>query len=228
MRMPVVLDLPFLGRWRAEISPARRVPSHGTDLFGITHAIDFVAVDDGGRSAPRTWRSWLSSEAPESFVGFGRQLFAPVAGTVVVAHDGEPDHVGRRSALTLVPYTLGQAARVRAGIAAIAGNHVVIAIAPAGPFVALVHLRLGSLHVGVGDAVSVGDPLAECGNSGNSTEPCVHIQVTDSVDWLRARGIPMAFRSYRSLTTGAIVRDGMPGEREVVEPLGPVALGRLS
>lgn len=213
----MLLDLPFRGRWRAELSPARRVPSHGTDLFGITYAIDFVAVDDRGRSAPRSWRRWLSSEPPEAFVGFGRPILAPASGTVVAVHDGEPDHVGRRSPLTLVLYMLGQAARVRAGIDAIAGNHVVIAVGPSGPFVGLVHLRRTSVRVDVGDVVAVGDQLAECGNSGNSTEPCVHLQVTDSIEWTSARGIPMAFRAYRSITTGANVRGGMPGEREIVE-----------
>lgn len=215
---PLVLDLPFRGRWRAEMSPARRVPSHGTDLFGITHAIDFVGVDDRGRSAPISWRT-LTSEPAEAFVGFGRPILAPVAGTVVVAHDGEPDHAGRRSPLTLLPYALGQPARVRAGIAAIAGNHVIVAVAPAGPFVGMVHLRHASVQVSVGDVVAAGDQLAECGNSGNSTQPCVHLQVTDSIEWRVARGIPMLFRSYRSIDAGSTVRGGMPGEREVVEPV---------
>ena len=214
---PLVIDLPFRGRWRTEMSPARRVPSHGTDLFGITHAVDFVGVDDHGRSARTTWRT-LTSEPVGAFVGFGRPILAPVAGRVVVAHDGELDHVGRRSPFTLLPYAFGQSARVRAGVAAIAGNHVVIALASDGPFVGLVHLRQASLRVSVGDRVEVGDQLAECGNSGNSTQPCLHLQVTDSIDWSAARGIPMLFRSYRSLTSGMRVENGMPGEREIVEP----------
>ena len=215
----IVLDLPFRGRWRAEMSPARRVPSHGTHLFGVTHAIDFVGVDDDGRSAPVTWRSRLSSEQPDVFAGFGRPILAPAAGTVVLAHDGEADHVGRRSALTLLPYMFSQAARVREGIGAIAGNHVVIALEQGGPFVGLVHLRRGSIAVRAGDTVATGDRLADCGNSGNSTEPCVHLQVTDSTQWSTARGIPMLFRTYRSAVTGEIVQNGMPAEREIVEPL---------
>ncbi|MCR2763151.1 M23 family metallopeptidase [Microbacterium sp. zg.B48] len=216
---PVVLELPFRGTWRAEMSPARRVPSHGTHLFGVTYAIDFVAVDARGRSAPPGWRAVLGSEEPATFRGFGQPVLAPAAGTVVSVHDGEPDHVGRRSPLTLLPYLLGQAARVRAGIGAIAGNHVVIALGPAGPFVTLVHLRLGSPQVEVGDVVAVGDSLAECGNSGNSTQPCVHVQVTDSMDWNRARGLPIVFRGYRSLTSGEVVGHGIPGESEIVEAL---------
>jgi len=51
----------------------------------------------------------------------------------VIAHDEEPDHEGRRSQLVLVPYMLGQVRRARIGRAALAGNHVVIAVHPQGP-----------------------------------------------------------------------------------------------
>jgi hypothetical protein len=190
----VVLDLPFRGRWRARNSPARRVPSHGTHAFGVTYAIDFVAVDERGRPAPRSWRSLLATERPEGFVGFGAPVLAPVAGTVAAAHDGEADHEARRSQLALVPYALGQAARARAGAAALAGNHVVVALAPGGPFVLLAHLRRGTVAVRPGDTVAAGDRVGDCGNSGNSTQPHVHVQVTDSMDWPVAAGLPLAFR----------------------------------
>src|SRR6478735_10150907 len=149
---PVVLDLPFRGSWLARNSPARRVPSHGTRLYGTAYAIDFVAVDERGLPAPRTWRTAFSVEQAELFRGFGEPVLAPAAGRVVAAHDGEVDHVARRSQLTLLAYAVGQAGRVRGGPAAVAGNHVVIALAPAGPFVLLAHLQRGSLGVAPGDA----------------------------------------------------------------------------
>lgn len=204
---PVVLDLPFRGRWRTEMSPARRVPSHGTTIFGTSHAIDFVAVDGHGRSAPRTWRSALATEAPDGFVGFGAQIVAPIGGRVVTVHDGEPDHAARRAPFALLGYALTQARRVREGHAAIAGNHVVVEIP--GAVVLLAHLRRGSLRVRSGQRVVAGQPLAECGNSGNSTQPHVHLQVSDSSDWDRAAGIPLAFR----LSDGVRI----PREGEVVE-----------
>ena len=43
----VIGRLPFEGWWLSEVSPTRRVPSHGTDLFATTYAFDIVAVDDG-------------------------------------------------------------------------------------------------------------------------------------------------------------------------------------
>ncbi len=192
---PVVLSWPLRGRFVARNSPARRVPSHGTHRMGTTYAIDLVPVDERGRSAPWTWRAVFAMERPEKFVGFGSPVLAPRSGKVVIVHDGEPDHAARRSQLALVPYMLGQTARVRSGVGAVAGNHVVIDAGEGGPFVLLAHLRRGSANVRVGDTVRMGDRVASCGNSGNSTQPHVHLQATDSTAWDRARGLPIAFET---------------------------------
>ena len=221
---PVVLSLPFSGRWLAQNSPAARVPSHGTDVLGQRYAIDFVGVDHRRRTADRRdWRTVLASESPERFLGYGRPILAPADGVVVRVHDGEDDHAGRRSQLTLVPYALGQRARLREGVAAVAGNHVVIALPDGGAFVALAHLRAGSLRVAPGTVVAAGQPVADCGNSGNSTQPHLHVQVMDSVDLSVARGLPLAFRRFRERPRAARrseVRElGVPGEGAVVEPL---------
>ena len=131
----------------------------------------------------------LSVEPPEIFRGFGVPILAPVAGTVVLTHDGEADHVARRSTPAQIPYAFGQVARVRAGAAAVAGNHVVLGLGPAGPYVLLAHLRRGTVRVAARRraASSSVRPVGECGNSGNSTEPHVHLQATDSVAWETAR-----------------------------------------
>ncbi len=160
---------------------------------------------------------------PERFFAYGRPILSPADGVVVDVHDGEIDHVGRRSQLTLVPYALGQLARLRQGLGAIAGNYVTIALGDSGAFVALVHLRAGSIRVAVGEKVKTGQPVADCGNSGNSTQPHVHVQVMDSQDLSIARGVPMAFRRFREWPRGAkevhIRESGLPGEGAVVEPL---------
>jgi hypothetical protein len=220
----IELVLPFAGLWLARNSPARRVPSHGTDLLGGRYAIDFIGVDHRRRTADRRdWRTFLATEPPERYFAFGRPILAPADGTVVDVHDGETDHVGRRSQLSLVPYALGQAARLRQGVRAIAGNYVVIALPSGGAFVALVHLRAGSVLVAIGEEVMTGQPLGQCGNSGNSTQPHVHVQVMDDLDLSVARGVPMAFRRFREWPRGAkqsnITESGLPSEGAVVEPL---------
>lgn len=220
----VVLSLPFSGRWLVQNSPARRVPSHGTDLWGERYAIDFVGVDERRRTADRQdWRTVLSTEPPERFFSFGRPVLAPAAGTVVHVHDGEVDHAARRSPLALVPYALGQAARLRQGSAAIAGNHLVMRLHDGGAHVALVHLRARSFLVAAGADVTAGQALAECGSSGNSTQPHLHLQVMDGPDPLTAHGVPMAFQDFREWPRGArhaqVREAGLPGEGSVVEAL---------
>src|SRR5690606_12119134 len=152
---------------------------------------------------------------------FGRPILTPADGTVVAVHDGEVDHEGRRSQLSLVPYALTQASRLREGVNALAGNHVIIRARDV--FIAIAHLRAASFRVAVGDEVTVGQPLAECGNSGNSTEPHVHLQVMDSDDLSVAQGLPMAFRNFREKQRGekqfTSRKFGMPGEGAIVESL---------
>ena len=191
MPSPVDLAYPFGGRWLTRNSPANHVPSHGTSLFGTSFAIDFVPVDDEGRSAPITFGSLLRPEPPERFPGFGRAILAPVSGRVVARHDGEPDHQSFRG-LPSVRYALTQRRRVAAGWVELAGNHVMIEM-PGGPVVALCHLQRGSVQVEPGEDVEQGAVLGRCGNSGNSTEPHVHLQAIDRADVLRAAAVPIAF-----------------------------------
>jgi peptidase M23-like protein len=224
-RPPVVLSLPFTGSWMAVTTPARRVPSHGTHLFGGTFAVDFVAVDARGRTTRvRDWRTLLSSEPPERFVGFDRPILAPADGRVVEIHDGESDHPALRSPLAGAAYLLTQPRRLRGGPVALAGNYLILALADGGPFVVLAHLRQGSLRVRIGDRVTRGRQVAACGNSGNSTQPHLHVQVMDSLDLLTARGLPLMFRDYVAWPSGGSrptwVGRGVPGYRQQVAPDG--------
>ena len=221
----VIGRLPFEGWWLSEVSPTRRVPSHGTDLFGTTYALDFLAVDDDGRTAPaRSLCTVFATEPPELFHVFGRPLYSPVAGTVVSVHDGEPDHEARRSVLTLIPYGLSQPQRIRQGLAAILGNHVIIQVAEGPHYVGLVHLQRGSVQVSPGDRVGVGDQIGRCGNSGNSTQPHLHIQAMDSPDPYAAKGVPLRFEDVRQRSPQqgapwALRRQSCPGQGSVIARL---------
>ncbi|MBD0860204.1 M23 family metallopeptidase [Gordonia sp. zg691] len=89
--------------------------------------------------------------------------------------------------------------RARTGWVALAGNHVFIEAG--GVVVALCHLRQGGLLVRPGQRVRVGDVLGHCGNSGNSTEPHVHVQAIDNRDVERASAVPLTF-------SGSLPRNG--------------------
>lgn len=198
------LAFPFVGRWLTQNSPANRVPSHGTAVLGTAYAIDFVPVDEAGRSAPITLGSLVRPDPVDRFPGFGRPISAPVDGVVVAVHDEAPDHPAFRG-LPSIAYALGQRRRAAGGWLELAGNHAMIQT-PAGPVVAVCHLQLGSVRVRMGQEVEVGTELGRCGNSGNSTEPHVHVQAMDRADPSRARGVPVAF-------AGRLPRNG-----QIVDP----------
>src|SRR3546814_21165157 len=83
----------------------------------------------------------------------------------------------------------------------ILGNHVIVDHGD-GTYVAYAHLRRGSLLVGVGDRVQAGQPLGEVGNSGNSSEPHLHVQLTDSPHVTDAAGVPFTW-SDTEIVSGA-------------------------
>jgi hypothetical protein len=200
----VDLAYPFHGKWLVQNSPANRVPSHGTALFATTYAIDFVPVDDDGRTAPITFGSLVRPETADRFPGFGRPLLAPCSGLVVAVHDADPDHDAYRG-WPSVRYALSQRQRVAAGWAALAGNRVLIECNSA--VVALTHLQQGSVEIRVGDRVQAGDRIGRCGNSGNSTEPHLHFQAMDSSVIEQANAVPITF-SGKLPRNGEIVDGG--------------------
>jgi murein DD-endopeptidase MepM/ murein hydrolase activator NlpD len=185
--------------------------------------MDFIAVRGRRTAEVRDWRTLASTEPVERFFAFGRPVLAPAAGRVVSVLDGVPDLVARRSQVSRVPYTLTQGKRARQGAGGLAGNHVIVELADGGGYVVLAHLRKGSILVRENDPVAPGRHLGDCGNSGNSMQPHVHIQVMDGTDPFTARGLPMSFRDYqvrpRDGGPPVEVRQGVPGESEVVEPL---------
>lgn len=205
--VPLLLALPFRGRWKVQNSPADRVPSHGTGRFALSHSMDLVPVDERGRTAPFRLASFLRSEPPEAFPGFGRELHSPVDGEVHSVHDGEEDHDARRG-LPSIGYVLTQDRRAAEGWTALAGNHVILRSRHRGGavFVALCHLRRGSIAVRPGQTVRIGDRLAGCGNSGNSTEPHLHLQAMSAPDPSCARAVPFTFPG--GLPRGGQIVDG--------------------
>jgi hypothetical protein len=199
VREALELGFPFHGRWLVQNSPADRVPSHGTTAFASSYAIDFVPVDADGRSAPVRLSTLVRSEPPERFPGFGRDVLAPVDGFVIAVGDREADHRAHRG-LPSVGYALTQGRREAAGWSALAGNHVLLQSRP-GPVVALCHLQQDSALVRPGDQVRAGQAIARCGNSGNSTEPHLHLQAFTGLRPQEAVAVPLTFH-------GALPRNG--------------------
>ncbi|MFI1189027.1 M23 family metallopeptidase [Streptomyces californicus] len=235
---PVEVAPPVTGRWKALNSPADKVPSHGTHAYGQTYAIDIVAepaeAAEGevpGRPATRSATHpgagpatrpafrlfWPVVRRNRAFPAFGAPLLAVADATVVVARDGQRDHLSRNS-LPALAYLMLAEAPVRSIVGAhrIIGNHVILDLGD-GTYAAYAHLRRGSLRVRAGDRVRAGQEIGRVGNSGNTTEPHLHFQLMDGPDPDAARGVPFTWRGV-----------GVPADGEtftVVEPVEERAAG---
>ncbi|MEO3852798.1 peptidoglycan DD-metalloendopeptidase family protein [Streptomyces sp. B8F3] len=192
----VALHSPVAGRWRAFNSPADKVPSHGTHSLAQTYAIDLVRTPEGASAPALRW--WPPFPANRDFPAYGAPVLAPAAGRVVtVAGSAHRDHRARNTvpglAYLMVVEQVARSVAAGAGIGAIVGNHVVLELED-GPYALFAHLRRGSTTVREGDVVRAGQQLAECGNSGNSSEPHLHFQLMDGPDPRRAAGVPFTWR----------------------------------
>jgi hypothetical protein len=195
-REPQLVLPPVSGSWMALNSPADRVPSHGLLAYGQSHAVDLVHVpttgsDVGRRPGERRGRSW--HPRPETFSGFGRPVLAVADGEVVRVREWQPDARAWLGKAGIVLFMMLAAVRELGGAGAVLGNHVIIRIGPR-TYAVVAHLRRRSVRVRPGDRVTAGQTIAECGNTGNTTEPHVHVQLSDSAHPAFAAGVPMAFQ----------------------------------
>jgi len=124
---------------------------------------------------------------------YGVPVVAPATGVVVTAHDGEPDAIpGTPSNNFKEPE----------------GNFVAIRRAETGTYLILAHLKPESIRVSVGETVTEGQIIAQCGNSGNTSEPHIHIhhqrQDPNQYKFGFAEGLPLFFRDQ----TGPLMPTG--------------------
>lgn len=203
---PHAVAAPVRGRWSALNAPGTKRPSHGTHGHGQTWAIDLLHEPTEG--ARPEFGSGRGFRPPTDYPAFDEPVIASVAGTVVVASDGQRDHLCRATWPAVAYMMLEGMVRELPGSRFVLGNHVVIRTAD-GVHALVAHLRRGSVTVRVGDTVAAGDVIARCGNSGNTSEPHVHFQLMDHRNPLVAAGIPFTFTD---------VVPPVPANEDILEP----------
>lgn len=154
------IDLPFpleggrfavlQGGGSMALNPHRAVPAQA-------YAVDIVGLDDRGRRA-----RGVRPAALDAYEIFDRTVVAPCDGIVSGMSDGMPDApIDRDGPPPAAP----------------AGNHVLVScrVGDAEITVLFAHFRQGGVAVARGDQVRRGAALGRVGNSGNSTEPHLHL-----------------------------------------------------
>jgi Peptidase family M23 len=161
------------------------------------HRRAILAVHDGLFVAQRFAIDFVRIEGLSTFSGeptlnasyhvYGAEALAVGDGWIADIVDGTPENVPTEP----LPPLEGPAA-----IESAPGNHVVLALHD-GRFVLYAHLQPGSIAVQPGDEVRSGQRLGLVGNSGNSTEPHLHLHVMDGPAPLASDGLPYTFDAFR-------------------------------
>lgn len=150
---PVPLTFPLDGQDYYVVHGGGTYPINYHGLFAPSqrYAVDVTQLNDWGVRAAGLYPSHLGA-----YEIYGRPVYSPLDGTVVKAVDQFSD------------LTPGQRQTTHP-----AGNHVWIRRDSL--YVLLAHLQGGSVRVTAGDRVRTGQPLAAVGNTGNTSEPHLHL-----------------------------------------------------
>jgi hypothetical protein len=151
----VAIDLPVEGVWYVGSGGRSALVNGHYPLRVQRHALDLFRVVDG-----QTHRG--GADLLTNYHAYGKRLLGPGDGTVTAVIDSRPDAPVGDSDLDHPE-----------------GNIVVVDIG-GGRYVLYAHLKQGSARVRVGDRVVSGQDIGLVGDSGNSDEPHLHIQVQSS------------------------------------------------
>lgn len=146
------------------------------------YALDIVALNAFGARA-----KGLMPENLADYAIYDREVKSPCTGLAISIHEGvEDNRIGATN--TGEP----------------AGNHIILACGSAR--ILLAHLKKGSIAVAAGEIVTEGETLGRVGNSGNSSEPHLHMHayLGGTLDYNEGEGVPMTFDG-RFLVRGSTV-----------------------
>ena len=165
------MKLPFNEEWTVIWGGETKELNYHVESQLQKGAIDFILMNESQKSHLNIGNSL------DDYFSFGKSIYSPCEGEIIMAVDGINDNeIGKNN--SLYP----------------AGNSVLIKT-QYDEIVFLAHLKQYSLKVKKGQFVKQGELLGLCGNSGNSSEPHLHIHIQDSEDWDQASGIICKFKN---------------------------------
>ncbi len=178
------MKLPFKGEWSVTWGGDTKEQNYHVESVAQKNAFDFLIYDEKGLTHKGT------GEANEDYYAFGKELYAPCDGEVVLVVDGIKDNIPGVLNPIYIP-----------------GNTVIIKTAN-GEFVFFAHFKQHSIVVKQGQKVTTGALLGVCGNSGNSSEPHLHFHLQNTEDMTKATGAKCFFDQLK--VNGVLKSDYSP------------------
>lgn len=157
------------------------LPLNGKSSISQRFAIDFSMFNSEWKYARDPWLK------NSDVYGYGAEVIAVADGVVANVRDRIPENDPSTPSGAL-PNTLDTAM----------GNFIALDIGD-GNYAFYAHLQPRSLRVKVGDRVRRGQTLALVGNSGGSTGPHLHFQVSSTKIPHESEGLPYVFDSFEVL-----------------------------
>jgi hypothetical protein len=197
--LPIEISSPVRGsNWR--LTNQSTMAYHFNSLYhvngkihtGDRYASDFIQLNDQGKSYSG------DSLSNVSFYSYRENLHAVADGKVVKIQDGRSDNSGKKKDARLS--TADE----------LAGNYIVIDIGN-NKYAIYANCFPNSFMVEEKDSVKVGQIIALLGNSGYSTEPHLHFQISSSPEIFFSRGIPYTLKHYKKIRE---FHNGVPEEVE--------------
>lgn len=185
--MPVEISSPVKGsNWR--LMNQSTIPPHFSTLYhvngkiynGERYATDYIQLNDNGLSY--TGDVLLNP----SFESYREGIYAVADGKVVKVLTEVRDNSGKNN---IVNFSSPEA---------MAGNYIIIKIGEK-LFAIYSHCFPGIAYVEEGQIVKEGELIALIGNSGWSTEPHLHFQISDTPDFYFSRGVPYTLKQYKKI-----------------------------
>jgi len=237
VRVPVSAEAPVLvgpplrgGLWLAHEGPGNAHSHHWGSLVAVNgevtipqrYALDLVGIDPRGQ-ATRAGVGNVGKSRHADWIGYGADVLAVADGVVRDARDGEAEH----------PPLSPQSEPVSLTAHGLFGNYVVLEIRP-GVFASYAHLQRGSVKVHAGDRVRRGQLLAHLGQSGSSSAPHLHFQLSNAMTFEGSEGLPFLFDRFDLLgpeTEAQLFGQGKPWapqplqHRQAEMPLDDMVIG---
>jgi len=184
------MNLPFNEEWFVLWGGTEVAKNYHVAYENQKYAYDIVMLQNG-----KSYKG--DSKTNDNYFVFGKDIIAPCDAKVVQVitgvHDNIPGEMNPKQ---------------------VTGNTVVIET-EAKEYILFAHLKQGSVVVKEGQMLKQGDLIGHCGNSGNSSEPHLHLSLQNTISMFGATGGKLFFDKIS--VNGEVKEDYLPEKNDKIQ-----------